>query len=175
MHGLLSLANTESHNFTAEVLLRSAAGTWDENLAAQRAMAWLQQQGLPMQGVRVRDGSGLDRGDRVTSRFLTALLLRMDQHPYARQFVGSMAVAGQRGTLRHLYSGTSLDGRLFAKTGTLTGVRAISGVLQTSDGPRFVSAISNGASAPNRTIGQVLQQVQNVSLCQPPATAAQLP
>jgi D-alanyl-D-alanine carboxypeptidase/D-alanyl-D-alanine-endopeptidase (penicillin-binding protein 4) len=175
MHGLLSLANTESHNFTAEVLLRSAAGTWDENLAAQRAMAWLQQQGLPMQGVRVRDGSGLDRGDRVTSRFLTALLLRMDQHPYARQFVGSMAVAGQRGTLRHLYSGTSLDGRLFAKTGTLTGVRAISGVLQTSDGPRFVSAISNGASAPNRTIGQVLQQVQNVSLCQLPATAAQLP
>jgi D-alanyl-D-alanine carboxypeptidase/D-alanyl-D-alanine-endopeptidase (penicillin-binding protein 4) len=172
MFGLLSLANTESHNFTAEVLLRSAAGTWDETLAAQRTMEWLQQQGLPLQGVRVRDGSGLDRGDRVTSRFITALLLRMDQHPYARQYVGSMAIAGQRGTLRHLFNGTSLDGRLYAKTGTLTGVRAISGVLQTADGPRFVSAISNGAAAPNRTIGQVLQQVQNVGLCGSSATAA---
>ena len=165
MFGLLSLANTESHNFTAEVLLRTAAGTWNEEEAARRATAWLQSQGLPLQGVRVFDGSGLDRSDRVTSRFLTALLLRMDQHPYARYYVGSMAIAGQRGTLRHLFNGTSLDGMLHAKTGTLTGVRAITGVLQTVDGPRFVSAISNGASTPNRTIGRVMEQVQNVSLC----------
>jgi len=165
MHNLLSLANTESHNFTAEVLLRSAAGTWNEEEAARRATAWLQSQGLPLQGVRISDGSGLDRSDRVTSRFITALLLRMDQHPYARYYLGSMAIAGQRGTLRHLFNGTSLDGRLYAKTGTLTGVRAISGVLQTNDGPRYVSAISNGAMTPNRTIGRVMEQVQNVSLC----------
>jgi D-alanyl-D-alanine carboxypeptidase/D-alanyl-D-alanine-endopeptidase (penicillin-binding protein 4) len=76
-----------------------------------------------------------------------------------------MAIAGQRGTLRHLFNGTSLDGRLHAKTGTLTGVRAISGVLVTEDGPRYVSAISNGASTPNRTIGRVMAQVQRVGLC----------
>ena len=174
MNGLLSLANTESHNFTAEVLLRSAAGTWNEEEAARRATAWLHSQGLPLQGVRVFDGSGLDRSDRVTSRFLTALLLRMDQHPYARYYVGSMAIAGQRGTLRHLFNGTSLDGMLHAKTGTLTGVRAISGVLQTADGPRFVSAISNGATTPNRTIGRVMEQVQNVSLCSTNTASAAL-
>jgi D-alanyl-D-alanine carboxypeptidase/D-alanyl-D-alanine-endopeptidase (penicillin-binding protein 4) len=174
MDGLLSLANTESHNFTAEVLLRTAAGTWDLDEATSRVTAWLQQQGLPLQGVRVRDGSGLDRGDRVTSRFVAALLLRMDQHPYARHYVGSMAIAGQRGTLRNLYNGTSLDGMLHAKTGTLTGVRAISGVLQTADGPRFVSAISNGATTPNRTIGRVMAQVQNVGLCGGATQAAYL-
>ena len=174
MNGLLSLANTESHNFTAEVLLRSAAGTWDEQEAALRATAWLQSQGLPLQGVRIADGSGLDRSDRVTSRFLAALLLRMDQHPYARHYVGSMAIAGQRGTLRHLFNGTSLDGMLHAKTGTLTGVRAISGVLQTTDGPRYVSAISNGATTPNRTIGRVMGQVQNVSLCASSSASADL-
>jgi D-alanyl-D-alanine carboxypeptidase/D-alanyl-D-alanine-endopeptidase (penicillin-binding protein 4) len=76
-----------------------------------------------------------------------------------------MAVAGRRGTLRNLYKGTSLDGSLFAKTGTLTGVRSISGVLQTSDGPRFVSAIANGAGSPNQTIGSIMRQVQNVGLC----------
>ena len=84
MFGLLSLANTESHNFTAEVLLRTAAGTWNLDEAVRRETAWLQTQGLPLQGVRIYDGSGLDRSDRVTSRFLTALLLRVDQHPYAR-------------------------------------------------------------------------------------------
>ena len=165
MHGLLSLANTESHNFTAEVLLRQAAGSWDVTQAARTETLWLREQELPMQGVRIADGSGLSRSNRLTSRFLAALLLRMDQHPYGRAYVGSMAVAGQRGTLRNLYKGSSLQGKLFAKTGTLTGVRSISGVLQTSEGPRYVSALSNGAWAPNTTIGQVMRQVQNVSLC----------
>jgi serine-type D-Ala-D-Ala carboxypeptidase/endopeptidase (penicillin-binding protein 4) len=165
MHGLLSLANTESHNFTAEVLLRSAAGTWNVEDAARLETVWLKGEGLPMQGVSIHDGSGLSRNDRLTSRLLAALLLRMDQHPYGRDYIGSMSIAGQRGTMRHLYNGTSLDGRLFGKTGTLTGVRAISGVLQTSAGPRYVSAISNGASMPNQTIGQIMRQVQNVSLC----------
>ena len=171
MHGLLSLANTESHNFTAEVLLRSAAGTWDLPEAARLETLWLSRQGLPMEGVRIVDGSGLDRANRLTSRFLAALLLRMNQHPYGRNYVASMSVAGRRGTLRNLYKGTSIDGTLFAKTGTLTGVRAISGVLQTTDGVRIVSAIANGAGSPNQTIGSILRQVQNVGLCGPAAGA----
>ncbi len=165
MHNLLSLANTESHNFTAEVLLRQGAGSWDLGQATQRETLWLTQQGLPMQGVRVVDGSGLDRANRLTSRFLAALLLRMDQHPYGRDYLASMAVAGQRGTLRNLYLGTPLQGKFHGKTGTITGVRAISGVLVTNDGPRYVSAISNGASYPNETIGLVLREAQNTRLC----------
>ena len=165
MQGLLSLANTDSHNFTAEVLLRSGAGTWNLEDATRIETAWLRSQGLPMEGVRIYDGSGLTRANRLTSRFLAALLLRMDQHPYGRDYIGSFSIAGQRGTLRHLFNGTSLDGHLFGKTGTLTGVRAISGVLQTSDGVRYFSAISNGAQTPNRTIGAILKQAQDVSLC----------
>ena len=172
MHGLLSLANTESHNFTAEVLLRTAADSWDVDEASRRQTAWLQQQGLPLEGVRIRDGSGLDRANRVTSHFLTALLVRMAQHPYGRYYFGSMAIAGRRGTLRNLYKGTSLDGQVQAKTGTLTGVRAISGLLNTSDGPRYFSAISNGAGSPNQTIGAVLRQVQDPSLCGGPVSSS---
>jgi D-alanyl-D-alanine carboxypeptidase/D-alanyl-D-alanine-endopeptidase (penicillin-binding protein 4) len=165
MHNLLSLANTESHNFTAEVLLRQAAGTWDLAEAQRREMLWLAQQGLPMQGVNVADGSGLGRDNRVTSRLIASLLLRMSQHPYARNYVASMAIAGQRGTLRNLYKGTPLEGQFHGKTGTITGVRAISGVVDTADGPRFVSAISNGAGSPNTTIAQVLLAVMKVELC----------
>ena len=91
--------------------------------------------------------------------------MRMDQHPYSRNFLASMAVAGERGTLRHLYSGSSLQGRFFGKTGTLTGVRAISGILQTNAGPRYVSAIANGGSSPNTLIGSMLRAVQATQLC----------
>jgi len=167
MHGLLSLANTDSHNFTSEVLLRQGTGSWDLPQARQRAMLWLSAQGLPMAGVNVVDGSGLDRGNRVTSRLLAALLLRMAQHPYAHQYTASMAIAGQRGTLRSLWRGTELEGHFRGKTGTIRGVRSISGVLDTPEGTRYVSLVSNGAGSPNSTIGAVLRDVQQPGLCPP--------
>ncbi|QNJ03212.1 D-alanyl-D-alanine carboxypeptidase/D-alanyl-D-alanine-endopeptidase [Synechococcus sp. PROS-U-1] len=165
MHALLSLANTESHNFTAEVLMREAADAWDVNRAALATTRWMQTQGLPMSGLRVRDGSGLSRGNRLTSRSLSVLLWRMAQHPLAAYYQASMAIAGQRGTLRNFYRGTSLQGRFWGKTGTLTGVRSISGILETADGPRYVSMISNGAYAPNSVMGQILLANQRVSRC----------
>jgi D-alanyl-D-alanine carboxypeptidase/D-alanyl-D-alanine-endopeptidase (penicillin-binding protein 4) len=165
MHGLLSLANTDSHNFTAEVLLRQGTGSWELSQARESTMQWLSGQGLPMAGVSVMDGSGLDRGNRVTSRLLAGLLLRMAQHPYAANYAASMAIAGQRGTLRNLYRGTSLEGRFRGKTGTIRGVRSISGILDGPDGPLYISMISNGASAPNSTIGAILRQSQQPGLC----------
>ena len=102
MHALLSLANTESHNFTAEVLMRQASGLWDVNAASRATERWMFAQGLPIQGLRVADGSGLSRNNRVTSRTIAALLMRMDQHPFAPYYQASMAIAGQRGTCQSL-------------------------------------------------------------------------
>jgi D-alanyl-D-alanine carboxypeptidase/D-alanyl-D-alanine-endopeptidase (penicillin-binding protein 4) len=168
MHHLLSLANGESHNFTAEVLLREGTGSWVPGVYQQRALEWLRSQGLPTEGVVIADGSGLDRGDRVTSRLFTALLLRMAQHPYATNYFASMAVAGQRGTLTHYFQGTSLDGRFSGKTGTVSGVKSLSGRLLTADGPLYVSMISNGSSSPMTVFRQVLLASQRLSSCQPP-------
>jgi len=136
MHGLLSLANTESHNFTAEVLLRQGTGSWDLQEARRQAMQWL-----------------------------AALLLRMAHHPYAANYAASMAIAGQRGTLRNLFRGTDLEGEFRGKTGTISGVRSISGILNSADGPRYISMVSNGASTPNSTIGGLLRQSRVPGLC----------
>ena len=165
MHALLSLANTESHNFTAEVLMREAANSWDPGRASLITTRWLQSQGVPMAGVRIRDGSGLSRGNRLTSRAISTLLWRMAQHPLHSYYQASMAIAGRRGTLRNKFRGTSLHGRFWGKTGTLSGVRSISGVLETQHGPRYVSMISNGGFAPYAVMGDVLLASQRVSRC----------
>ena len=165
MHALLSLANTESHNFTAEVLMRQASGLWDVRAASRATERWMFEQGLPIQGLRVADGSGLSRNNRVSSNTIAALLMRMDQHPFSAYYQASMAIAGQRGTLRNLYRGSVLDGRFRGKTGTISGVRSISGYLQTADGPRYVSMISNGSGRPNTVMGQILRSVQRFSPC----------
>ena len=165
MHALLSLANTESHNFTAEVLLREGADSWNLNQAILANTRWLQAQGVPLMGLRIRDGSGLSRGNRVTSRTLAALLWRMNQHPLGAYYQASMAIAGRRGTLSRYWRGTSLQGRFWGKTGTLRGVRAVSGILETAHGPRFVSMIANGAVSPKPVMGAVLQETQRLSRC----------
>ena len=165
MHALLSLANTESHNFTAEVLLREGADSWDLNRALLANTQWLRAQGMPMRGLRIRDGSGLSRANRVTSRTLAALLWRMAQHPLGAYYQASMAIAGRRGTLRRYWRGTSLQGRFWGKTGTLRGVRAVSGILETSNGPRYVSMIANGALDPKPVMGRILQETQRLSRC----------
>ena len=156
MHALLSLANTESHNFTAEVLMREAANNWDPGRASLITTRWLQSQGVPMAGVRIRDGSGLSRGNRLTSRAISTLLWRMAQHPLGSYYQASMAIAGQRGTLRNRFRTPTLYGRFWGKTGTLSGVKSTSGVLETQNGPRYVSMISNGGLAPNAVMGDVL-------------------
>ncbi len=165
MHGLLSLANTESHNFTAEVLMREAANNWDVVEASQANTRWLQAQGIPVQGLRIRDGSGLSRGNRATSRTLSSLLWRMAQHPYGAFYQASMAIAGRRGTLWSFQRGTPLTGEFWGKTGTLRGVSSLSGILKTTNGPRYVSIIANGASAPRGVMGDVLLAVQRISRC----------
>ena len=165
MHALLSLANTESHNFTAEVLMREAANSWDLGRASLITTRWLQSQGVPMAGVRIRDGSGLSRGNRLTSRAISTLLWRMAQHPLGSYYQASMAIAGQRGTLRNRFRTPSLYGRFWGKTGTLSGVKSTSGVLETQNGPRYVSMISNGGLAPNAVMGDVLLASQRVSQC----------
>ena len=165
MHALLSLANTESHNFTAEVLMREAANSWDPGRASLITTRWLQSQGVPMAGVRIRDGSGLSRGNRLTSRAISTLLWRMAQHPLGSYYQASMAIAGQRGTLRNRFRTPSLYGRFWGKTGTLSGVKSTSGVLETLNGPRYVSMISNGGLAPNAVMGDVLLASQRVSQC----------
>jgi len=128
-----------------------------------------------MQGVQVVDGSGLDRANRVTSLFLAALLLRMDHHRYGRDYLQSMAVAGERGTLRRLFVGTPLQGHFRGKTGTISGVRAISGRLEMADGVRYLSMVSNGAAAPNRTMEAILLASRQDLGCSGPQTMASLP
>lgn len=120
-----------------------------------------------MQGVRVADGSGLDRANRITSRALTALMLRMAQHPYAQNYFGSMAVVGERGTLRYYFPGSALKGRFSGKTGTISGVKSVSGRLLSNNGPLYVSMISNGSWGPVGVMRQVLEASDQLSACQP--------
>src|SRR5207237_794637 len=86
---------------------------------AAGAVDRLARLGVPLDTVSVRDGSGLDRGNRITCRLLAAILDRADARgPIA----AGLPVAAQSGTLYKRFLATPVAGHLRAKTGSIGGV-----------------------------------------------------
>ncbi|MCH0540706.1 D-alanyl-D-alanine carboxypeptidase/D-alanyl-D-alanine-endopeptidase [Streptomyces sp. MUM 203J] len=132
---------TYSDNDLAEALARHTAlatghpASFDGAGRALRAQ--LAALGVPPDGARFHDGSGLDRRNRVSARVLTTVLTRAadPERPALRSVLTGLPVGGFTGTLKTRYGSDSPGaGLVRAKTGTLTGVNALSGLAVTPDG-----------------------------------------
>lgn len=147
---VLRLVNAESDNFAAEMLLKELGAT----VAARGSSATgsrvvreaLAAAGVPLAGVRIADGSGLSRFDRLTVRALVAILRAGADDPTIRDaFVTSLAVAGISGTLELRLDLRPTRGRVIAKTGTTMRASALAGFVRR----RYVFAIlQNGRPLP---------------------------
>ncbi|CAN5661269.1 hypothetical protein BH20ACT2_BH20ACT2_21070 [soil metagenome] len=140
----------ESDNTTAELLLKQlgvVTGGGGSTVAGAAAVtAVLTEEGLPMQGVQVVDGSGLDLGNRTTCAFLTDLLAdRGDESLLA----AGLPVAGRTGTLELRFLDTIAEGRLRAKTGTLRDVSALAGFVDSLGGADLTFAFVVNADLVN--------------------------
>ena len=107
----------------------------DFGRAAQVVQQWLDTQGLAMPDLVLDNGCGLSRVARVSARDLDRLLRAAWRGPLMPEFVASLPLSGEDGTLRRRL-GANLRGMLHAKTGTLDGVLGLAGYLQGEDGRR---------------------------------------
>ena len=143
---VLEFMDRWSDNFTAEMVLKTIGyktlGQGTTAAGAAVTFRDLDSAGVPVAGVRIADGSGLSRDDRVTARELTALLVKMWNDPEMREIVWkALPVAGVSGTMRHRLLDASNHLHLRAKTGTTDIASALSGYV----GSRFAFvAIENG-------------------------------
>jgi D-alanyl-D-alanine carboxypeptidase/D-alanyl-D-alanine-endopeptidase (penicillin-binding protein 4) len=133
---------TESENNFAEALAHLAGGaslgkpTFAGGAAA--AQASLVRLGIDVDGLRLVDGSGLSRRDRIPASVLAAILTEVVKGTDGDLSAISpgLAVAGLTGTLADRFtSAETRPGRGFvhAKTGTLTGVVSLAGTVLTAD------------------------------------------
>ena len=135
---LLNLANSESHNITSEVLLRAASGTWDSVLSADKLYEWIKNKGIDTRNITIKDGSGLSRGNITTTRALANTLFLMNNHKHKEYFISSMSLLGVRGTLREVPVSYNSYDKFFGKSGTLEGVRSITGYLNLSNKKKYI-------------------------------------
>ncbi len=142
--------NAESDNFVAEMVLKGLGATIVEPgstaAGARVVRSTLRDAGVPLAGVRIADGSGLSRFDRVTVRALTDILRAGATDPRIGEiFVSSLAVAGMSGTMKARLATRPTRGRIHAKTGTTNRASALAGFV----GRRYVFAIlQNGSPVP---------------------------
>jgi len=135
-----------SDNLAAELLTREVGlkvahqGTTVEGTKATAAK--LAELGLPTANLTLIDGSGLDRGDRVTCQLLAATL-NLGSRPEFTSLWSGLPVAGQTGTLVDELRNGPLTGRVRAKTGSLDGVTGLVGLVDATRPLRF-AFVANG-------------------------------
>lgn len=122
---LLQAMLVNSDNNASELILKEvglkARGIGSTAAGAEVVAEILGRWGIA-DGVTVADGSGLSRDNRVPCSVFASLLERA-----AEALPGLFPVAGESGTLRQIFDGESVEGRLVGKTGTLSGVKTLVG------------------------------------------------
>ena len=161
---LITLANSESHNFTAESLFKNSSETWNTNRYI-KLYNWLKSIGLPVKNSYFADGSGLSRKNRVTTNLTALFLYKMQFNDKFDYFSSSMSILGVRGTLAKKFYNTDIEGNFIGKTGTLSNVFALSGYLFKNDEFVTVSIIQNSNNVDNKNIFNLLSYIFEIENC----------
>jgi D-alanyl-D-alanine carboxypeptidase/D-alanyl-D-alanine-endopeptidase (penicillin-binding protein 4) len=141
----LRVINKVSQNLHAELMLRllgrekGNAGTIEAGLEVMHG--FLAQAGIQSDEYVFYDGSGLSRQNLVTPHAITTLLRYVASQPYAENFRDFLPVGGVDGSLADRFKNSPLEGRVWAKTGSLGHVNALSGYAKTQTGETVVFSI----------------------------------
>lgn len=140
----------ESDNLYAECILRALdrVGPGEDRVARDRVMAVLAAAGVE-DGVKLVDGSGLSRYSLVSAEAMVRVTTWVQTRPWGPELIALLPIAGREGTLQGRMVGTPAEGRVRAKTGSMTGVRNIVGFVRNTTGEELVFAVMlNGLMVP---------------------------
>lgn len=155
---VVNRANTDSLGLAAEALLKTIDahsrpdgknGGWAGG--RERIAKYLEEDlGVPPEEFRLDDGSGLSRQNRLTTNAISRLLLNQYRGNNWELFQVSLAVGGEEGTIDKYFNEPKYRGKIHAKTGYISGARALSGVCLTDRGSYLFSILSNGPKGLSR-------------------------
>ncbi|MFC3450634.1 D-alanyl-D-alanine carboxypeptidase/D-alanyl-D-alanine-endopeptidase [Amycolatopsis speibonae] len=153
-----------SDNLMADVLARQIAlakgGEASFVGGAAATMDVLKQAGFDLTGVQINDGSGLSDQNKISAKVLSEILAvaaapdgKDPRTAKLRPLLAGLPVAGGSGTLEKRYGDpASAAGRgwVRGKTGTLSGVNTLAGVVLDTDGRMLVFALMSSGSDQNK-------------------------
>ncbi|WP_066664981.1 MULTISPECIES: D-alanyl-D-alanine carboxypeptidase/D-alanyl-D-alanine endopeptidase [unclassified Sphingomonas] len=129
--------NKVSQNLHAELLLRRTGlidGTGSVTDGQQRVAAMFAAAGVPRTAFDFSDGSGMSTYNRIAPRGMVTLLDWITRQPWGAAWRETLPVGGVDGTLARRFRGTALEGRIFAKTGSINATNALAGYMLAKSG-----------------------------------------
>ncbi len=139
---ILTRCNQDSDNLYAEALIKRIGhdvtdqpGSWTNGAAVARLVLSKHLGPAAATQVRMIDGSGLSRENRVTAGVVASWLAMLGRNPQtAEMFRDSLALAGENGTLRKRFGDRDLTCEVRAKSGYISGVSCLSGYVTSPAG-----------------------------------------
>jgi serine-type D-Ala-D-Ala carboxypeptidase/endopeptidase (penicillin-binding protein 4) len=160
----LRVINKVSQNLHAEILLRilgrekGTAATIESGLEVVRG--FLTRASVPSEQYVFYDGSGLSRQNLVTPHAVVVLLEYAWGQPWGKAFRDTLPVAGIDGSLADRMKGTAAEGKVFGKTGSLGGVKTLSGYAITIHGePVAFSILTNNLNIPAKKVTDAIDEI----------------
>jgi serine-type D-Ala-D-Ala carboxypeptidase/endopeptidase (penicillin-binding protein 4) len=160
---VIARANKDSMNLYAECVCKrlgyaaTGEGTWAAGTA--QVGLFLQSLGIPPREYHLDDGCGLSKQNAVSAHVMVSVLVHDFFGPNAKTWMGSLAIAGEDGTLADRFRGTDLRGRVIAKSGFVNGVSCLSGYLHAKDNNWYCFSIMfNGIPEGTNSAAKVLQE-----------------
>ena len=141
---IVNKTNLYSVNLFAEGLLNLVGykfyGSGSTKLGIS-AVYKLIKKDVDLSGLSLKDGSGLSRKNAVSAAHFCQLLKGIYATGIYNDFKGSLSVAGNKGTLKYVCRKQKGANKIFAKSGTLSNVKAYSGYVQTENGKNLAFAV----------------------------------
>lgn len=145
----------DSENLHAEIALRRLGlidGTGSRSHGVAALKAFLVDAEVSDHAMAVHDGSGMSVYNRISPRGMVALLSFAARQDWFEAWRADQPIGGRDGSLERRFKGTSLEGKIFAKTGTLNGANALSGIMIAASGRELLfSIIANDRPASTRS------------------------
>jgi D-alanyl-D-alanine carboxypeptidase/D-alanyl-D-alanine-endopeptidase (penicillin-binding protein 4) len=156
--------NKVSQNLHAEILLRllgrerGNAGTIEGGLEVLRG--FITQAGISNDQYAFYDGSGLSRQNLVTPHAIVQLLRYCSTQPWGADYKATFPIAGVDGSLTERLTSPRLHNRIMAKTGSLGGVKTLSGYAITDSGQVVAfSILANNFNLPAKRVTDAIDEL----------------
>jgi D-alanyl-D-alanine carboxypeptidase/D-alanyl-D-alanine-endopeptidase (penicillin-binding protein 4) len=141
---VLNRLGKDSQNLFAECLIKRIGYEWmgrrgEDNpqggwgAGGKAVLETIGRMGVDTTGLMVADGSGLSRDNRCTARQLAATLAWIHGQSTGQLMRDSLSIAGVDGSLRKRLK--DMPGCIHGKTGTMRGVRTLSGYVDNGPAP----------------------------------------
>ncbi|SER56484.1 D-alanyl-D-alanine carboxypeptidase/D-alanyl-D-alanine-endopeptidase [Psychrobacillus sp. OK032] len=158
-----------SNNGIADILVKTMGKVKNHHGSTKTGLEVIKEYGnsinLNMADWQFEDGSGMSHENSVSSLLVSELLFKVQGEDWFNTYFNSLPVAANAdrmvgGTLRNRLKDPLTAGKVYAKTGSLTGVSTLSGYLEASSGQSYIfSVLVQNKSGTSTVIDEIVKEI----------------